>query len=309
MFFKEGKAVPRSAAIAEWIIDMLAKSSEEQFARVFEVGAGQGNLILQLIKHYPDSEFFGCEVNEDATKLAQGKKLRVVPGDYKMIRGKYDLIIAFGVLEHVPSPFKFLSNLSEHLTEHGHIVVGQPMQDVKSYDIFFVDHLYHFHTRHIEGFANRAGLEQVAVMRSPWFSNNFSIHLLKKSIKKKKAIEYVPTVISETLTYWKKVFQKSFDPEKLSNKKFAIYGMGEIACLLYCYGGLSKLDITFGIDDYPQKYLSNIFNVPVKGLEELTELDKSETEAVILTLNPIYHEFVIEKCYQKGLKVINFFGM
>jgi len=77
-------------------------------------------------------------MSEDAVLRAQKKGLDVHVGTSSMIDGKYDAIIAFGVLEHVSSPTSFLRDLSKCLSDAGEVIVGQPMQDVPSYDLFLL---------------------------------------------------------------------------------------------------------------------------------------------------------------------------
>lgn len=302
-------AIPRSVAIANWMKDLIDKVIKEPLLKIYEVGAGQGSLLAQLKKMFPDTEFSGCEMSENAVIKAKETGLSIVQGDYFAIDGKYDLIISFGVLEHVESPYDFLSYLRNHLNDHGYLLIGQPMQDVASYDIFFVDHLHHFHTSHIELLAKRAGFDQVGISSSPWFASNFSLHLLQKSSSKTNLgnIVYIPTKAYDSLTFWNNVFREiDLISQNDSNARdnYAIYGLGEIATLLYCYGGLNKLNISIGIDDNPERYKQNIFDIPIKKIEDLSVEDKDKVIAVLLTCNFMYYSYLIGKCTKSGLSTI-----
>ena len=306
VFFRDGVPISRSVAIADEMVRRLEAGDLRSGVRtVYEVGAGQGDLITQLSKRFPHAMFSGCEVNESAAAIAATRGANAVPADMLVICGRYDLIVAITVLEHLPSPCAFLGHLAQHLSDEGSVVVGQPMQDVGSYDIFFVDHLHHFHTNHVEQIAASAGLVQTAVSKSPWFANDLSLHLLRLGEADVGPVRSVPGSVKKTIEYWKKVFRRSIYLEK--EARFAIYGLGEIATLLYCYGGLSALRIVVGLDDFPERYQSNHFCIPVKRLEDLTDAENATVDSAILCLNPKYHHFVAEKCKMHGLEVVSLF--
>jgi hypothetical protein len=180
------------------------------------------------------------------------------------------------------------------------------MQDVGSYDVFFVDHLHHFHTMHIESLAASCGLIQTFIAKSPWFADSFSIQLLQLGATERRPIEFVPPdSTKEAIEYWEKTFDMIGHLEK--EKGYAIYGMGEIATLLYCYGGLSNLRIVVGLDDLSERYKTNHLGIKVKKVEELTKEEKASIFSVILCMNPIYYDFVSRKCKQHDLEVIRLF--
>lgn len=309
MFFRDGQPVPRSAAVAEWMVTALERAGGAPVSTIFEVGAGQGNLLMRLRAHFPEAALAGCEVSEAAAERAREKGLPVVTGDDSAIEGKYDLIVAYCVLEHVPSPSEFLARLSRHLTERGQLLVAQPMQDVESYDVYFVDHLHHFHTRHVEMLANAGGLAQVYVDASPWYAPNISLHLLRNDPAAKPAIEFVaPHAIERTVKQWDAIFDRSRRlAETSAGKRYAIFGLNEVAGLMHCYGALDTMNIVVALDDFPERYAGNHFELPVRRLEELSADEKGAIDGVVLTLNAVYHDRVAERCRAQGLQVINLF--
>lgn len=311
LFYKDGQYITRSKATSDWIIESLISINpllKSSFENIFEVGAGQGNLLLELKHFFRNSTISGIEMTKTAVSLANQKGVSLQQGDYTCIKGKFDLILAVTVIEHVPSPHNFLQKLSAHLTDKGYILIIQPMQNVESYDIFFIDHLYHFHTKHIEWFGLRAGLNQVLSVESPWFAKNFSLHLFRKSEEDIQQIEleYVETTVTKTLWYWDVVFDR-ISKHEYKNKKYAIYGLGEISSLMYVYSDLKNFTILFGIDDTGKyKKSSNLFNVPVKSFDEVNEKDCNELDGVIIAVNPMYHRIIEEKCSSKRMNIINF---
>ena len=180
-FFKDGRALARSEAIARWMFDALAPSDHDRtVSSIYEVGAGQGRLLRRFAAEYPRARVAGCEPNRRAAAVASRDWFQVAAGDERTMCGVHDLIVASFVLEHVPSPTGFLRRLAEHLSASGRLVVAQPMQDVESHDIYFVDHLHHFAVRHVDWAANRAGLVPLATVTAPWFAPNASVHVLAR---------------------------------------------------------------------------------------------------------------------------------
>lgn len=309
-FYKDGLYISRSKATTDWICNSLnlKDGALNSIQTVFEVGAGQGNLLTELQKMLPHADLRGCELTKSAVQLAKQKGIQLVQGDYSSIQGKYDLILAVTVIEHVPSPFHFMQTLSEHLTESGYLLIIQPMQNVESYDIFFADHLHHFHTDHFDMYGKRCGLKQINTQLSPWFAHNFSLHLFQQDFFASKHVSYSykQTTVEETLKKWEGIFGK-IASASYQNKKYAVYGLGEISSLMYVYSDLKKYSIVFGIDDTGRfQGNDNIYGIPVKRFDELTQEDCESLDGVIVAVNPMYHDVIEQKCFSKNLSVINF---
>jgi SAM-dependent methyltransferase len=186
IFYTPSGPVARSRLIHDWILEIKPDIS----GSVLEVGCGQGSVLEKLAASVPAAQCCGLDLNEHAADRARRKGLDVVVGGSAEIHGQYDLIVAFGVLEHVPSPTVFLRDLREHLSDDGELILGQPMQDVPSYDLFFIDHLHHFTTDHIRLFGEKAGLEQKAVLTGCGLVPNFSLHRFCKAAEKNPIVHF-----------------------------------------------------------------------------------------------------------------------
>jgi SAM-dependent methyltransferase len=85
----------------------------------------------------PNATCEGVELNRDAVDLARQRGIFVhqgAPAD--LAAEQYDVVYSIAVLEHVPSPTKFLRELRRLLKPGGHLFLYQPTQDVPSYDLF-----------------------------------------------------------------------------------------------------------------------------------------------------------------------------
>jgi predicted dehydrogenase len=86
---------------------------------------------------------------------------------------------------------------------------------------------------------------------------------------------------------------------------YALFGGGEFAGLLRCYGDLDRFGPAFVLDDRPERYPDGALGLPVFALDARTDADLDGIDAVILALNPVYHASVTRRCADRGIAVIN----
>lgn len=90
---------------------------------VLDLGCGNGRFYEFISKKYPSTEYVGLDTNNDLLSEA-GKKhgdekflnLDIFSG-LKQIKGRYDLVVAFGVTHHIPDE-NFRKNWFLQLTEY-----------------------------------------------------------------------------------------------------------------------------------------------------------------------------------------------
>jgi SAM-dependent methyltransferase len=305
-FFRHGRAIARSDAMAEWIAGALALTDGgRSIGSLYEVGAGAGSLLARFNAHYPGARLRGCEMNAAVAGAARRRGFDVTDGDERALAGRHDVIVAAFVLEHVPSPVAFLRHLSRHLAKDGRIVVAQPMQDVESHDVYFVDHLHHFATPHVEWLANRAGLVQATMSASPWFAANASVHILHRGQACPAVAYLAPVAVASATARWEAAFESC---RLLPPGRYALFGAGEFAGLLQCYGRLDRLDPVMVLDDVPERHPAGAFGLPVRALDAVSDAELADVDAVILALNPAYHDSVARRCADRRLTVINPFA-
>jgi len=90
---------------------------------LLDVGCGNAGFLLKLknqVGHVagvePEKRFYPCFSSE---------KIMVYPNIHD-VPGKYELVTAFHVLEHVLDPIAFLHSVAETLTEHGQLIIETP---------------------------------------------------------------------------------------------------------------------------------------------------------------------------------------
>ena len=294
IFFTSSGTISRSQFIHDWILQIKPSF----FGRTLEVGCGQGSVLRRLAVTFPDADFHGMDLNAEAVRRAQEYGLKVSLGGSADISGQYDTIVAFGVLEHVPSPSEFLLEIRSALTDGGDLIVGQPSQDVPSYDLFFVDHLHHFATKHVRAFGHKVGLEEQNVLSGYQFVPNFSLHRFTKSSVKEQAFPLIQTPSIDSVKYYLEFFAE-VNRFVMEHQEFAVFGTGEVFSLLYAYTDLPCARIVCGLDDNRDRQKQNRWPFRVVSPDQAASCAVSD---VLLCVNPRYNQMVSARLTALGLK-------
>lgn len=114
----------------KWEFDEAIKGLREESRdiRILEVGCGSGAFLNQL-RESGFQNIQGLELNEAAKSQCcqNGHAVRSEMTSSLIQRGeKFDYVFAFQVLEHVPDPAQFLSELISLVPEDGHVIVATP---------------------------------------------------------------------------------------------------------------------------------------------------------------------------------------
>ncbi len=91
--------------------------------RILDVGGGYG-FLAKMLNSLQDTS---CEIVEISSRQRQYAKDvlgLIVYADLQQIRKKYDLIVSFEVLEHIPDPISFMGALAGLLEPGGSLVLG-----------------------------------------------------------------------------------------------------------------------------------------------------------------------------------------
>jgi len=302
-FYSASGAMARSRLLRDWILALKPETKWRAGMRVLEVGCGQGSLLSQLRGSFPSAHFYGIDLSADAVALANAKGLNVRQGGLETLAGEeYDLIIAFGVLEHVPNPQTFLAQVRELLSDDGEAIVGQPMQNVPSYDIFFVDHLHHFTTDHVRFLAERAGFAEIGHLASHPSILNFSLHHLRKSRPVPDATlpNASASKCAQAIKTYRGIFSALDDAlAKLEDdERIAVFGTGEVFTLLYTYSNLYTVKIVCGLDDNADRRVNHNWPFPVSSPDQAKAFGAS---TILLCVNTMYNQLLLSRISELGL--------
>ena len=288
VYFSSSGVQDRSTHTLERILSILSKNDMDSIKTVIEIGCGEGNLIFAFKEKFPKKKFIGFEINENAVK--KGKKRGLdIRSLTKYSDIKADLVISYTVIEHTSSPKHFLKLLSKMLNPNGILIIGSPHQDNIFYDIFFIDHLFHFSVKHIQELARFSNLKLIKKNLGSWPINSIALCSFKLSKRKLQTkITYQKTKVTQSIKYYDKIFKKINHFLLLNNDKLAIFGLGEVFCLFQAYTNLSKQNIILAIEDFPSKK----FKFPILPLNKITD---SRFNKIIFCINPNYYSVILKR--------------
>lgn len=106
---------------ARWIDEILRRNGLDP-KTIAEVGCGSGEILVELKQQRPEASFTGFEISPDAYSICsskQGPGLEFRLEDLLQSQpGRFDLILAIDVFEHVPDYLGFLRALRERASNH-----------------------------------------------------------------------------------------------------------------------------------------------------------------------------------------------
>ena len=298
IFFDEGNMKTRGRVIYEWLRPWLPQSP----ASLIEIGCGEGHVLMHVAKEMPWLKCRGIEGSQRASDIARQAGLEVdnllISGDYA-ISEDFDVIICFGVLEHIEEIESFIGILLKIATTGGRYIFGVPLQDFLTHDVFFSEHIWHWTSGQFIRMLSRMGLNAVMVDNNPDYPG-FGLFVCHKSDSAGVCPEISDSNARSIRDWWLGTF-KSIDNWLAENgdKRIAVFGAGEILCLLMAYTDLGKREIIACLDEDIRKH--GLFNgIPVYAPDWLND---NEVDAVILTLNLRYQSLVAKKMEGYGVEV------
>jgi len=168
-----GENYRRDGRLAYWLD--LVKRYGPSSGRVIEVGCAPGVLLAELVKS--GYECIGIEASESvAAWLRRTQNLDVRTGIFPGVDVPWcDLLLAFDVAEHTPSPRSFWTEIGRMLRPGGTAIVQTPVERW-NYDHPFecrpdffddLEHLFLYTDKSVRRLATLAGLDIIALEDSP----------------------------------------------------------------------------------------------------------------------------------------------
>ena len=298
-FFNNKGSQDRSSQVFDWISSLINKKQFLKIHTIMEVGCGEGNLLLKFQKEYPKKKIIGLEINEKAILKGKSKGLDIRSLKDPILE-KADLVISYAVIEHTTSPTNFLKSISKILNPNGLVLIGTPHQDRISHDIFFIDHLFHFSSKHIQDIARIVNLKLLSKSTKKWPIDSFGIYLFQLSkTKMKPIIKNRKNKCKDSIKFYLNSFKKiNLELKKIKkNEKIAVLGLGEFFSLLNTYTKLNYQKISYGLDDFPK---SKKFSFPIIPINKAKLL---KIDTVFVCTNPNYYDIILNKIKDKKIKI------
>lgn len=138
-----GAAQPRSAKLVNWLTRSGYIPPQGQ---LLDVGCGNGAFLRAFGAVYPAWSMTGLELNDHNRSVVEAvpgvKSFHV--GSIESVPGQFNLITLIHVLEHIPSPARFLHALKEKLLPGGILLIETPNLNTSPFDILVAEHCTHF---------------------------------------------------------------------------------------------------------------------------------------------------------------------
>lgn len=292
LFFCKDGAIARHQLTADRIMPHLPTD----FQSILEIGCGKGELLERFRAAYPNVSQRGIDGSSRAVALAQAKGFDVdlgfVVADTSL--PKADVVMAIAVLEHLENPARLLRILRDALNPEGRLVLTVPIQDHPSYDLFFDEHVWHFHTEHLIHLLRASGLRVVATDFNHPVDTVMGLFVCEREDAAPPPVwnkdrDYA-AFVTQNRDGWLRVFS-DVDRwlDRIGTSKLAVFGAGEVFALLRANSHLGEVPIVAMLDEDPQKVGGHLAGVPIHEPQWLATQDDI---AVMLAINPRYHEAI-----------------
>lgn len=292
--------LPRYRAMANWIYEVVKSFNPKN---ILDVGCGRGWTITELKKLLQNSQFTGVEPSIHNADKANEGGLKVYNGFVSTLKDKlekYDLIYSTNVLQHVTNPENFISDLLEHLTDDGIILITCPNSTIPGSEMLFCDQNFSFAPIHLFKIAEKLNLHVLNWKDAPANELSLSEKQLIVLSKNKKNTSSLPDSIknfdivkniSERVNYlnnWKAL--DAIINNRLSNSG-TIYNFGSSMW-------------SYLLRAYCPKYWERVLSCTIekvsgtfadKKVIPINEIKFKENDFLSLGVNPTYQMMLKEK--------------
>lgn len=306
-FHTSAGPVRRSTMFADWLTSAMGAQRFQRARRCLEIGAGAGALLGELQQRFPGCTFEGLELSAAAVEAARatGRNVRQALLE-DLDSDTFDIVYAIAVLEHVPSPTRFLAEIRRRLAPGGWLYLCQPTQDVQSYDVFFVDHLHHFSSDHLRAYARKCGFrERGHVVGHEWMPN-FSLHLWQATETAADACWYGPPASSccgptaQSVRADMARLDGTLSDLARDERAVAVFGVNEVFALARAYSRLGDFPLRCGLEDRSDNGNRRALPFPVLKPEDAAS---AGVQDVVVAVNRVYYTQVLPRLKRLGLNV------
>jgi SAM-dependent methyltransferase len=264
---------------------------EDKNARVIDVGAGNGGLLLAL-KKLGYRNLTALDPSEKCVKNIKKNGIKAEIGSVfqHKVKDKFDLVILSHVMEHLVEVGKAMKALVSMVNDRGVIYIEVP--DASMYMENYIVPFYFFDTEHINHF------EEVSLINLGLRYGLQVLNLGKNKIKVNETTEYPVIHIAYksmgNSTDWKKYSKDRIlnyvslsKKEKASNfiidelikknEEIVIWGAGNFTMRLLDNSSLSRCNIIGFVDKDPKKQGMKILNKKVHDIKYVENLSSKTT--------------------------------
>lgn len=286
-----------SSSISDWHLKQLISSSKlSNIGKILDIGCGKGNFLKEFKIFFDKWELFGIESSKNSFKIAKQnlKNSKFFQGFYvqNIFQTKFDLVVAFNVLEHIENPKQFLDDIYSDLNDEAIVCFDVPNFKINPADLFIYDHLSHFTIETLKNLLTITGFKLIKIIEN---ENKIPLVVIcKKDLKK--------TSFNNNFSMMKKLSldlidynEKLFSIYKKINEKYdkiGVVGMGPHIFFAIQNKIIEPSKIFCFYDENPTKIGTSVMNIPVKSINSISE---DPLLPLIFSLSPCYIQKISDK--------------
>lgn len=183
----------------------LANKLQPTKGNVLDIGCGTGDFLATCQED--GWNVFGVEPSASAATLARQKDIQTVES-IDLVKGSFQLITLWHVLEHVPDLNETLQKIRALLSPDGVLLIAVPNHssaDGKTYKEYWAGfdvprHLWHFNQQNMEQLLSKNSLTLEKTL--PLVLDAYYVSLLSEAYQGKGILRYVNAFITGVISNW-----------------------------------------------------------------------------------------------------------
>lgn len=290
----------------KFILKNVDMQNEERIS-VLEIGCGTGYLLHRLRRLR--FKVLGIEPGMQGQVGARKYGIEIIHNTFpeKMNRSgrRFEVIVHYGVLEHIENPVTFLQRQAEYLSESGSIIFAVPncKEYILSGDIsmFIHEHWNYFTPYSLKKVVEKAGLKLLQLENAGYGGALYGVAGKRgQAIHMSEDLDWslqFKSCVQESLEKMKIFFQKCME----KNRSLGIFCPGRVINILHLTR--SRNALRFFDDDklLPGKYYPP-FDIPIESRRSLIERPVDE---LVIMSSSFGERLKSELCQVDALKNIN----
>jgi SAM-dependent methyltransferase len=267
IFLENSINKPRSVFLVDFLSD---NAGLPRTGKLLDIGCGTGAAISNFSSQYPEWRIFGADLSDRCMELLKKTPNfeRLFLSPLSKIRDKFDMVLMIHSLEHFRKPREALEQTLKLMVDDGKILIQVPNIEENPFDLFIVDHYFHFSPANLLHLFSDIGMD-VVEMRDGYLPKEITLLGMKcnsegrKKFPLKKEYSTCAAYVENCIAWIKNVFEeaKKYAILAKNNKKqFGIFGTSISGMLLY---GEIKEYINFFVDEDISRQGSYVNGIPI----------------------------------------------